>query len=150
MDDIALYWLGRHALPEVVVVFLRPRGNVDAAQSITSTSRQGFTAMDASWRIVKLWELPAEQLLAAGDIGLVPWVPPAQFDGPPVRIMRECRARIDQVESPIDQQNLLAVTQLLARLRYNEEALFEIFGGRVDQPLRRERRGVGGRAQSDR
>jgi hypothetical protein len=138
MDDIALSWLGRHVLPEVVVLFLYPKGNVVPAESISLNSRQGCTTWDASWRIVKLWEVRAEDLLATGDIGVVPWVPLARFDGPPEPIFRECRARIDQVDSRVEHENLLAVTQFLARLRYDEEALFEILGGRtamIESPL---------------
>lgn len=82
MDDIALSWLGRHVLPEVVVLFLYPKGNVVPAETIKLNSRQGCTTWDASWRIVKLWEVPADELLATGDVGVVPWVPLARFEGP--------------------------------------------------------------------
>jgi hypothetical protein len=108
---------GPARFPEVVVRFLYPLGKATPPESIKLNSRQGCTAWDASWRTVKLWEVPAEDLLAAGDIGLVPWVPLAQSDSPPESIMRECRARIDQVASRAERENLLAVTQFLARLR---------------------------------
>ncbi len=126
-----------------MVLFLYPRGNVVPVESITLNSRQGCTTWDASWRIVKLWEVPAEDLLATGDVGVVPWVPLARFEGPPEPIIRECRARIDKAGSPVDKENLLAVTQYLARLRYNDEALFEILGGRkamIESPLMQELR----------
>jgi hypothetical protein len=138
MDDVALSWLGRHELPEVVVLFLHPRGNVVPAKSIKLNSRQGCTTWNASWRIVKLWEVPAEDLLGTGDVGVVPWVPLARFDGPPEPIIRECRARIDRIGSRVEKENLLAITQFLARLRYNDEALFDILGGRkamIESPL---------------
>lgn len=118
MDDIALSWLGRHVLPEVVVLFLYPRGNVVPAETIKLNSRQGCTTWNASWRIVKLWEVPADNLLASDDIGAVPWVPLAKFDGPPEPIIRECKARIDQVGSRIEKENLLAITQFLALAVY--------------------------------
>ncbi len=141
LDDIALSWLGRQVLPEVVVLYLYPKGNVLPAETIKLKSRQGCTTWDASWRIVKLWEVPAGDLLATADIGVIPWVPLAQFDGPPEPIIRECRARIDKVGSHAEKENLLAVTQFLARLRYNDEALFEILGGRkamIESPLLQE------------
>jgi hypothetical protein len=68
-------------------------------------------------------------LLAAGDVGLVPWVPLAQFDGPPEPVFRQCRARIEQDAPADEQENLLAVTQLLAGLRYNDPSLFQLFDG---------------------
>ena len=107
-------------------------------ESIKLNSRQGCTTLNASWRIVKLWEVPADDLLATGDVGVVPWLPLAKFDGPPEPIIRECRARIDQGGLPVEHENLLAVTQFLAHLRYNDEALFEILGGRrsmIESPL---------------
>ena len=52
-------------------------------------SYEGSTAF-GRWRVVELWTIPAEDLLAAGDVGLIPWVPlssirrPARGDLPPV------------------------------------------------------------------
>jgi len=82
------------------------------AETIKLNSRQGCTAWDASWRIVKLWEVPADDLLATGDIGVVPWVPLAQFDGPPEPVIRECRTRIDQVDSRVEKENLLEIESI--------------------------------------
>ena len=141
--DTALVFLARDIVPEVVVLFLHPKGNVEAAGSVELRSRLGLTKWNLSWKAVKLWEVPAEELFAAGDIGLIPWVPLSQFDGPPEPILRKCRARIDQVDSPNDQENLLAVTQFLARLRYNDEMLFQILGGReamIESPVLQELR----------
>jgi len=39
----------------------------------------GWTDWRLCWRIAKLWEIPAEELLAASDAGLIPWVPLTQF-----------------------------------------------------------------------
>ena len=77
--------LERGVLPEVLVLFLHAKGQVPAADSIALRSRKGFTTMGVSWRAVKLWELPAEELLAAGDVGLLPWVPLAEYAGRPSR-----------------------------------------------------------------
>jgi len=138
VDDTALVYLDRHVLPEVVVLFLHPRGNIEAAGAANLRSRQGWTNLQLSWRIAKLWEVPAEELLAAGDVGLIPWVPLAQFEGPPEPIVRQCRARIDRDAPPNEHENLLAVTQFLTRLRYNDPRLFQILGGRkamIESPL---------------
>jgi hypothetical protein len=87
---------------------------------------------------VELWNVPAEVLLEAGDVGLIPWVPLSHFDGPPEPLLRECRDRIYREASADERENLLAVTQLLARLRYNDSRLFELFGGRqamIESPV---------------
>ena len=139
--DTALVFLDRQVIPEVLVLFLHPKGNVPAAGSAELSSRLGFTKWVTSWKAVKLWELPASELLAAGDVGLIPWVPLAQFHEPAETIMRECRERIDRDAPPDEHENMLAVTQLLAGLRYNDPKLFQILGGRkamIESPLLRE------------
>jgi len=79
VDDTALVYLDRRVLPEVVVLFLHPKGNIEAAGAVNLRSRQGWTDWRLCWRIVKLWEIPADELLAASDVGLIPWVPLTQF-----------------------------------------------------------------------
>ncbi|MFI5458520.1 MAG: hypothetical protein ACHRXM_24065 [Isosphaerales bacterium] len=138
VDDTVLVLLDRRVLPEVVVLFLHEKGNLKAAGSAHLHSRRRYTELRASWRVVKLWEVSAEDLLAAGDVGLIPWVPLCRFDGPPEPIVRQCRARIDQDAPPNEHENLLAVTQFLSRLRYNDARLFQILGGRramIESPL---------------
>ena len=54
---------------------------------------------------------------------------------------RDIGRRIDR-DAPTDvHENLLAVTQVLARLRYNDERLFQVFGGRramIESPVLQE------------
>jgi len=136
--DTALVLLDRDILPEVLVLFLHPRGNVAAASGVVLQSPRGWTKWPLSWRVVKLWEIPARELLAAGDIGLIPWVPLAHIDGPPEPVLHECRERIDRIAPPKEQENLMAITQVFARLRYNDERLFQLFGGRkamIESPV---------------
>jgi hypothetical protein len=67
-----MVYFDRHVLPEVVILFLHRRGNVEALFAINLSSQLGLTDWKLSWRIAKLWEVPARELLAAGDIGLIP------------------------------------------------------------------------------
>ena len=124
--DTAIIYLQRGIVPEVIVLFLHEKGNVPAADSIELQSRRGLTRWKLTWKAVKLWEVPAEKLLAMGDVGLIPWVPLAKFDGSPETIVRRCQARIAQAgppTTPVNQENLLAVTQFLLPLRYNKDPL---------------------------
>jgi hypothetical protein len=93
--------------------------------------------LSLQWQVIELWTLAADDLLAANDFGLVPLVPLAQVSGPPEDMLRRCRQRIDQAPEE-EQENLLAVTQVMAQMRYNEASLLSIFGGTPmfdDSPL---------------
>jgi hypothetical protein len=139
--DAMLVFLDREILPEVLVLVHHPQGNQQAAGGLTLQSEEGLTRLQVTWRTVELWTIPAEDLLAAGDIGLIPWVPLANFSGPPEPIFRECRDRIERDAPPGEHENLLAVTQFLAGLRYNDARLFELLGGRqamIESPVLKE------------
>ncbi len=127
-DDALLVLLDRGRLPEVLTLVLQPRGalRVEGRQDIAS--RRGWSRLDFTWRVVELWTLSAEALLAANEIGLIPWVPLAQSNQPAEVILRECRDRIDRLVPPDERGNFLAVTEMLARLRYNRESIEAIFG----------------------
>jgi hypothetical protein len=104
-------------------------------------SRHGWTRLHLEWKVVELWTIPAAELLAANDVGLIPWVPLAKIDGPPEPIFRECRARIDRNAPRGDGENLLAVAQFLADLNYTDPRLFEVLGGRkamIESPVLKE------------
>ncbi|HZW33702.1 MAG TPA: hypothetical protein VFF52_23475 [Isosphaeraceae bacterium] len=150
VQDTALVYLEREIVPEVIVLFLRKKRHLKPADSVTLRSRRGLTRWHLFWKAIKLWEVPAEELIALGDVGLLPWVPLAQFAGPPERFVSRCRARIDHQAPPLghaEHQNLLAVTQLLLGLRSNQknepllERLRALLGGRqamMESPIYQE------------
>ncbi len=78
-----MVYLDKEVLPEIIGLFLHPRGNARAASQVTLQSPMRLTNLRLSWKAIKLWTIPAEVLLAAGDVGLIPWVPLAQFEGRP-------------------------------------------------------------------
>jgi hypothetical protein len=56
-------------------------------------------------------------------------------------ILEECRRRIDQQALPEERDNLLAVSQVLVQLRYNDPDLLAILGGKsvmIESPLIKE------------
>jgi hypothetical protein len=138
LRDSMLVFLDRDQLPEVLTLVLHPRGNFRITGSAEFESRRGLSRWLAKWRVVELWTLPAEELLAANDIGLIPWVPLTQFEGPPEPMLQRCRERIERQAAAEEQVNLLAVTQVLTRLRYNDPQLLTILGGSrvmIESPL---------------
>lgn len=138
LRDMTLVYLDRRVLPEVLVLVLHPKGNLiaDAAHELHSPC--GWTRLEASWRVVRLWTIAADELLAADDVGVIPWVPLSQISGPAEPVLQKCRERIDRDANEQNRENLLAVTQVLTRLRYNDPRLLAILGGQnamIDSPL---------------
>jgi hypothetical protein len=116
---------------------LHPKGNVRITGDHDWTCRQNRTRLSLQWQVIELWTLSADDLLAANDFGLVPLAPLAQISGSPEDMLRRCRQRIDQAPEE-EQENLLAVAQVMAQMRYNDAGLLSIFGGTPmfdDSPL---------------
>jgi hypothetical protein len=130
LDDTAAFRLLHRALPEVVVLYLRPGGLAAAGGSAELHSPRGFTSWDVRWRAIRLWEIPAADLLAANDVGLIPWVPLTRIDGPPEPVFRECRDRILRQAPEDEREAMLVVTHFLAGIKYNDPKVFEVLGGR--------------------
>jgi hypothetical protein len=140
--DAALVWLDRGKVPEVVTLVLHPKGSFRLSGQWQLASSHGLTRLSGVWTVIELWTLSATDLLALNDVGVVPWVPLAQSNLPVEDLLRRCRERIEQQARPEEQANLLAVTQVMTALRYNEQTLLSILGGRtmlaVESPLIKE------------
>jgi hypothetical protein len=129
MRDLMLVYLDRGELPEAVTLVLRPKGKYQIPRACKLRSRRGLSSCRLKWHVVELWTVPAEDLLRAGDIGLIPWIPLTRFLDPPELMMERCRAEIETAAPASEKANLLAVTQVLAFLRYNSIELLQVLGG---------------------
>ncbi len=127
--DLMLVYLDRGELPEAVTLVLRGKGQYRVPGSRDLRSHRGLSSCRLNWRVVELWAVPAEELLQTGDIGLVPWIPLTDFADPPEQMIERCRDLIERNATPGEKANLLAVTQVLAYLRYNSIELLEVLGG---------------------
>jgi hypothetical protein len=142
-DDALLVYLVRGIVPEVVSLVLRPRGRKPAPRELIVRSEEGTTSIRVAWKVVELWKVPATELLAAGDIGLIPLVPLSRIDGPMEGILDEYRERIHRDAPAGELENLLSATHFFAGLKYNDPRLFQKLGGGKDMlkygsPLLRE------------
>jgi hypothetical protein len=138
LRDAMLVLLQRRVVPEVIALVLRPKGNLRISDTQQLSSRHGFTQLTLRSRVIELWTLSATELLAANDVGLIPWVPLANFEGAPEVLVRQCHERIEQQAKPEEYANLVAVTQVMTRLRYNDPQLLTLLGGTramIESPL---------------
>src|SRR5262245_13389784 len=108
LDDVMLIAVDRKAVPEVVSLVLKPKGNLAVTGVAERVSARGGTRVSGSWPVVRLWELEAEALLSAGDAGLVPWVPLTRTTLSPDELMARCRDRLAAVPDPTDRAGLAA------------------------------------------
>jgi hypothetical protein len=129
-DDLLLVYLDRRQLPEAVTLVLRPKGKYRVPRSRNLRSRRGLSSCRVNWQVVELWTIPAEELLQAGDVGLIPWIPLTDFAEPPETMLQRCRESIEQHAPPGEKANLLAVTQVFSFLRYNDLAMLTALGGK--------------------
>jgi hypothetical protein len=120
------------------MLVLRPRGRLRISGRHQVRGKLGLSRLEAEWRVVELWTLSADDFLSAGDVGVVPWVPLMQFDGPPEALLERCAEKIEREAHPQDRADLLAVSQVLTELRFPHPELVGILGGQrpmIESPL---------------
>ena len=129
LDDVVLTYLNRGVVPEVIALTLCEKGKVRIDSEWRLISPLGHTRLEAGWRVVNLWELNASDFLPITDAGLAPWIPLTKFDGPPEHLLKQCKDVIEATTTGGNQKNLLAVTEILAGLKFDEKMLETMFRG---------------------
>jgi hypothetical protein len=129
LDDLTLSYQTLGHLPELLMLILRPKGRFRLSGKHEVHSKLGLSRLQAEWKTVELWTLPATEFLAQGDVGATPWVPLMHFDGPPESLLERCAEKIEREAHPKDRADLLAVSQVLGELQFPRPLFAEIFGG---------------------
>jgi hypothetical protein len=129
--DLAMVILTRNVIPDILVVVLLPKGNLRIDPKHIAASANGWTELAVTVRVVNMWEVSADKLLAADDAALAAWAPLARYDGTPHQLLQKCRERIESAAPPEKQANLLAVAQVMAETRYNDVESLSILGERI-------------------
>lgn len=127
--DAAMVLLARGVLPDILLVVLSPKGNLSIAPEQVVRSAHGLCELRLRIHVVNMWMIPAADLLAANDVGLVPWIPLTDFKGAPESILQQCKERIEAQAAPSEKANLLAATRVMAEMRYNDAQLLNLLGG---------------------
>src|SRR5271157_3600353 len=141
LRDLLLVYLIRGEVPNVLVLVLRPKGQLRIPYRAHRPGSDGVTELGGRWRVVELWTVPAEPVLATADPGMMPWVPLMQAADPPEVVLRRCREVIDHHAPAEEHDSLLTVTEVFTRLRYKDPNLLSILGGKtvmIESPLIRE------------
>jgi hypothetical protein len=118
MDDLALAFSALRHLPELLMLVLRPKGRFRIGGTHEVQSELGLSWLQVQWKVVELWTLPAEEFLAAGDVGVAPWIPLMDFAGPTEALLERCADKIEREASPQNKADLLAVAQVMTGLRF--------------------------------
>ena len=137
-EDLLLARLELGVIPEGICVVLQPKGRVRVREKMVATSTLGTSEVLATWKVVEVWNLKAEDLLAQNDLGLLPLVPLAKITGPAEPILQECRERIDLLAPQQRAEAYRVVTQLLASMVHPTALLKRIFlGGKpmIETPI---------------
>jgi hypothetical protein len=138
LDDLTAAYGALGHLPELLMLVLRPKGTFRIGGRHEVRSPLGLSWLQAEWKVVELWTLPAADFLTAGDVGVVPWVPLMQFDGPAEELLERCAEKIEREAHPKDRADLLAVSQVLSELRFPNPELLRLLGGQeamIESPL---------------
>lgn len=129
LEDILLVRLTYQVFLDAVLIVLSPRGNRDAPDFVEFVTPGGTVAGLIRWRVIKMWELDAEDLFALNDPGLVPWITLSRTEQPPREFLQRCRDLLDLAPPTERVSELKAVTSVFASIRYNEIDVAEFFSG---------------------
>ena len=111
----------RHGLPVRSVVFaLRPEAVPPGVRGSVRWPGPAGSPLLFDYDLVRVWTLPADQLLA-GPLGTLPLAPVSAVDRAAVPgVIREIRRRLDREVPPPVASELWSATSILMGLRYNK------------------------------
>lgn len=129
MDDLTLAYSALGHLPELLMLVLRPKGKFCITGTHSIHSRRNMSRLQVEWRTIELWTLSAEEFLAQGDVGIVPWVPLMQMDGPPDAVLERCKERIEREAPARLRDDMLVISDVMTQLRFPGADFSKLFHG---------------------
>jgi hypothetical protein len=117
--------LHRHGLPvESTVVLVRPAADGPAMTGrFESRGISGSVTIAFSFRVIRLWERPVDELLSGG-LGVLPLAPLADIELAQLpAIMQNMDARFRGEATPVEAEDLRAATILLLGMRYTADQI---------------------------
>jgi hypothetical protein len=129
LDDLALAYSALGHLPEMLMLVLRPKGRFRIEGKYEVRSKLGLSGLGAEWKAVEVWTLPGAEFLESGAVGGTPWVTLMDFDGPPEALLERCAEKIEREAHPKDKADLLAISRVMAGVRFTDPELLRLLGG---------------------
>jgi predicted transposase YdaD len=125
----------RYNLPvHSVVVLLRPRADRgDLTGEVTYRARSERSQLDFRFEVMRLWQVPVEQLLAA-QVGILPLAPLGRLEGSSVEaalpgVIEQLVDLLDRKASPAAVPELLTAAFVLTGMRVSQQEAIRLFQG---------------------
>jgi predicted transposase YdaD len=121
----------RHGLPvQTIFILLRPEADGPAMSGkLEEELPDGTKYLLFEYTVVRVWELPVEQILA-GDLVTLPLAPIARVSAEDLPgVVRRMDERIEQEATPSEAQVLRTAALILTGLRHPQETLKALFQG---------------------
>jgi predicted transposase YdaD len=121
----------RHDLPiESVILLLRPEADRGSLTGVYQRKGvDGRVVIEFHYKVVRLWQIPAERFLQAG-LGVLPLAPVAKA---PVQglpgLLRQMQTRLEAEASPEQAKEVWTVTFLLLGLNHPRDFVKQLFQG---------------------
>lgn len=118
----------RHGIPvESLIVVLRPEADgPELGGRLRLDGPDGGPQVDFRFRVLRVWEIPAEHFLAGG-LGTLPLAPIAQAS--PERlpaVIREVGRRLDTEATPAQKELLISATWVLLGLKFEPDFAMDL------------------------
>ncbi len=121
----------RHGLPvQTIFVLLRPEADGEAMSGrLEQELPDGTKHLVFLYTVVRVWELPAEQILA-GDLATLPLAPITRVSAEDLpSVIRRMDERIEHEATPSEAEELRAAAFILTGLRHPREVVRTLFQG---------------------
>jgi hypothetical protein len=129
--DMNLAELALGVLPDTVVIVLCRRGKQKQSKGCLQQSPLGWSSRRHRWRVIELWKVPAEALLALDEVGLIPLLPLTRSKAAPETLLQQCKERIEQQGRPAERATLLTITAIMTATRFGHtEQWLALLGGK--------------------
>ena len=95
LRDLLLVYLIRGEVAQRPRVGTPPKGQLRVPDHAHRASSDTATELGGRWRVVELWTIPTQPVLATANPGMMPWVPLMPAAEPPEIVLRRCREVMD-------------------------------------------------------